>query len=231
MLFSPVFGWWANKASSIRFPFICSLILFCLSSSLYASLELIEDHVKYWMLAARFFVGVTSANIVICRSYVASATTLKERTKSMSYLTLAQTLGFIFGPLIQGIFTPLGSQSITLLNKIHINMYTAPAWSNVLLGLFNIFLFLPLMFQDKRIAARENMLLHGKQSEKEAWKSVKPDYLVSWALIFSLFLFVFNFVLLESLGTPLTMENFAWSNKDAMKYMAYIMGVSTKFMN
>jgi MFS transporter, ceroid-lipofuscinosis neuronal protein 7 len=79
------------------------------------------------------------------------------------------------------------------------------------------------VFQDKRVAAREQMLLHGKESEKAAWKLIKPDYLVSWALIFSLFVFVFNFVLLESLGTPLTMEQFAWTKKEALTNMAILM--------
>lgn len=111
------------------------------------------------------------------------------------------------------------------MNFLPINMYTAPGWSNVILGLFNIFLFLPFVFEDKSVAARENMLNQGLTTEKEAWKAIKPDYMASWALIFSLFMFVFNFVLLESLGTPLTMENFAWSHQDALKNMAYIMGV------
>lgn len=93
MIFSPVFGWWANKMPSIRIPFIVSLAIFCAASALYSSLDLIENNVKYWMLIARFFVGVSSANVVICRSYLSAATTLEERTKAVSILTLAQTLG------------------------------------------------------------------------------------------------------------------------------------------
>ena len=104
-------------------------------------------------------------------------------------------------------------------------MYTAPGWVNVFLGIINFFLFLPFMFKDKRVAAREQMLIHGNESEKDAWKAIKPDYLVSWALIFSHFVFVFNFVLLESLGTPLTMEQFAWTKQQALKNMAILMTV------
>lgn len=104
-------------------------------------------------------------------------------------------------------------------------MYTAPGWVNVVLGIINVFLFLPFMFQDRSVAAREQMLITGKETEKEAWKSIKPDYLSSWALIFSLFVFVFNFVLLESLGTPLTMEQFAWTKTQALKNMAILMTV------
>ncbi|KAL7029135.1 hypothetical protein ACKWTF_006113 [Chironomus riparius] len=222
-IFSPIFGWWANKASSIRTPFIVSMIIFCLASAMYSCLDIVESNVKYWMVFARFFVGVSSANIVICRSYVSAATTLKERTKAVSLLTLAQTLGFIFGPMLQGIFTPLGGEGIKMFYNIPLSMYTAPGWLNVFLGLLNLILFFPKFFQDKRVAAREQMLIHGKETEKETWKAIKPDYLVSWALIFSLFVFVFNFVLLESLGTPLTMDQFAWTKKEALENMAYIM--------
>lgn len=132
-------------------------------------------------------------------------------------------LGFIFGPSLQGAFTPLGSEGFVFLKIFHINMYTAPGWVNFFLGLINFALFLPFVFQDRRVAAREQMILHGKETEKEAWKAIKPDYLTSWALIFSLFVFGFNFVLLESLGTPLTMEQFAWTKTEALKYMAIIM--------
>lgn len=111
------------------------------------------------------------------------------------------------------------------LKVFHINMYTAPGWVNFFLGLINVLLFLPFVFKDKRVAAREQMILQGKETEKEAWKAIKPDYSTSWALIFSLFVFVFNFVLLESLGTPLTMEQFAWTKTEALKNMAIIMTV------
>ena len=93
MIFSPLFGYWANKVSSIRTPFIVSLGVFCCASAVYSCLDHVETNAKYWMLAARFFVGVSSANVVICRSYLSAATTLKERTQAISFLTLAQTLG------------------------------------------------------------------------------------------------------------------------------------------
>lgn len=225
MIFSPLFGKWANKAPSIRIPFIVSMIIFCIASAVYSSLDTFGTSAKYWMLLSRFFVGVSSANIVICRSYVSAATTLSERTKAVSILTLAQTLGFIFGPSIQGAFTPLGKHGITILKYFNLNMYTAPGWVNVFLGIINLFMFLPLCFQDRRVAAREQMIIQGKETEKETWKSTKPDYIASWALIFSLFVFVFNFVLLESLGTALTMDQFAWTKSEALKYMAVLMTV------
>lgn len=62
-IFSPVFGYWANKAKSLRTPFVVSLIIFAISSGVYSCLDIVENHVKYYMVLARFFVGVSSANV------------------------------------------------------------------------------------------------------------------------------------------------------------------------
>lgn len=62
-IFSPLFGLWTNKAKSIRTPFVISLLIFCFASAIYSCLDIVESNVKYWMIAARFFVGVSSANI------------------------------------------------------------------------------------------------------------------------------------------------------------------------
>lgn len=62
-IFSPVFGYWANKSRSIRTPFIVSLIIFAVSSAVYSCLDIVQTNVKYYMALARFFVGISSANV------------------------------------------------------------------------------------------------------------------------------------------------------------------------
>lgn len=42
------------------------------------------------------------------------------------------------------------------------------------------------------------MKIQGKQTEKETWKGIKPDYFSCWTLIVAFFVLVFNFVLLET---------------------------------
>lgn len=184
---------------SIRLPLLASIGIFSLSSALYSSLDLLKDNslmgVKYWMFLARFFVGVSSANIAVCRSYLSAATTLKERTSSVSMMSLAQVLGFVIGPAVQAAVTPLGPDGFIFMG-FTINMYTASGWSNVFLGLINFVLYLPFFFKDRKIAAKEQMILQGKATEKETWKSQKTDYATCWTLILSFFVIVFNFVLL-----------------------------------
>lgn len=226
MLFSPLVGYWGNKMGSIRIPLLCSLAIFTASSAVYSSLEVFPSHAKWWMLWARFFVGVSSANIAVCRSYLSSATRINERTGAISMVSLAQVLGFVVGPGLQAAVTPLGNDGFTVIEGVlTLNMYTAAGWINVLLGMFNFYIFLPNVFREHRIAAKEAMIMKGMDNEKDTWKSMKPDYLSSWTLITAFFVLVFNFVLLETLGTSLTMDQFGWSKIQALYYMGIIMSV------
>lgn len=54
-------------------------------------------------------------------------------------------------------------------------------------------------------------------------KSLKPDLVSSWTLVVAFFVLVFNFVLLETLATPLTVDQFAWSKRQALQNMGALM--------
>ncbi|XP_057335701.1 major facilitator superfamily domain-containing protein 8 isoform X1 [Microplitis mediator] len=224
MIFSPVIGWWGNKRGSVRLPLLLTLALFVIASVIYSTLELIPGDKKTWMVAARFIVGVSSANIAVARSYLSAATKLSERTKAVSMVSLAQVLGFVVGPGLQAAVTPLGDAGFNIFG-LPFNMYTMAGWINVFFGLLNLIFILPWNFKEHKIAAREAMRDQGKSSEKEAWKAIKPDYVAAWTLISAFIILVFNFVLLETLGTPLTMDQFAWTKKESLYYMGIVMSV------
>jgi hypothetical protein len=66
---------------------------------------------------------------------------------------------------LQAAVTPLGDKGIPIIPGIlTLDMYTAAGWVNVLLGVLNCLLFLPSVFRERRIAAREAMLHHGMES-------------------------------------------------------------------
>ncbi|XP_031841265.1 CLN7/MFS domain-containing 8 [Nomia melanderi] len=224
MLFSPLVGWWGDKRGSIRLPLLLTLFLFIYASGMYSVLEILPANRKMLMVVARFLVGVSSANIAVARSYLSAATTVVERTHAVSMVSLAQVLGFVVGPGLQAAVTPLGEHGFYFSN-LPVNMYTMPGWINVLMGILNFVMFLPWIFKERRIAIREAMRNQGKVSEEETLKSIKPDYLANWTLICAFFVLVFNFVLLETLGTSLTMEQFGWSEKEALYYMGLLMSI------
>ncbi|XP_065171155.1 major facilitator superfamily domain-containing protein 8-like isoform X2 [Atheta coriaria] len=222
MLLSPLFGWWSNKLGSIRLPVMSSLAVFTIASAMYSSLEVVADHRKYWMLFTRLLVGVSSACIAPCRSYVSAATRFTERTKAVSMISLAQVLGFVIGPAIQTSVVPLGNHGFWLIkNFIKLDMYTACGWINVVMSIFNFCLFMPRFFKERRIATKEAMLKQGVSTEKDTYDA--PDYLSAWTLIIAFFVLVFNFMLLETLGTSLTMDQFAWTKSESLKYMGIMM--------
>lgn len=141
-------------------------------------------------------------------------------------ISLAQVLGFIVGPAIQAAVVPLGGEGVWLIkNRLKLNMYTASGWINVFLSLFNIYLFFPSVFKEHKIAAKEAMIKLGKDNEKDTWKEERPNYFSAWSLIVAFFVIVFNFMLLETLGTPVTMDQFAWSKGESLWYMGILMSV------
>lgn len=92
----------------------------------------------------------------------------------------------------------LGAKGVPLGGGLRLDMFTAASWINVLLGVLNLLLFLPAVFKERRIAAREAMLRQGAESEEATWKQQTPDYFSVWTLIVAFFVLVFNFVLLET---------------------------------
>ncbi|XP_034829506.2 major facilitator superfamily domain-containing protein 8 [Maniola hyperantus] len=225
---SPLLGLWANRAGSARAPMLATLALFVLASVLYAQLHLARPHAQHWMLAARALVGVSSANVAVARAYLSAATLARERTRAVAAASLAQVLGFVVGPALQAAAAPLGPGAPyappgAARPPLRLDMYTAAGWTNALLGLLNFLLFLPCCFTERKIAAREAMLVHGKRTEKEALRAMAPDYVSSWMLVGAFFVLVFNFVLLETLATSLTMDQFAWSKRQALEYMGALM--------
>lgn len=60
--------------------------------------------------------------------------------------------------------TVLGEKGYSLLGVVTLDMYTAAGWINVLLGLLNFVLFLPCVFKERKIAAREAMILQNAES-------------------------------------------------------------------
>jgi MFS transporter, ceroid-lipofuscinosis neuronal protein 7 len=90
------------------------------------------------------------ANIALCRSYLSAATKINERTGAVSMVSLAQVLGFVVGPILQTLVSPLGDDGIPFFGGwLHFNMYTATGWFNVVLGVINCLMFLPVIFKVK----------------------------------------------------------------------------------
>jgi multidrug resistance protein len=60
------------------------------------------------LFIARIFAGTFTANIPTAQAYIADVTTAENRAKGMGLIGAAFGLGFIFGPSIGGLLSPLG---------------------------------------------------------------------------------------------------------------------------
>ncbi|XP_051522436.1 major facilitator superfamily domain-containing protein 8 isoform X6 [Myxocyprinus asiaticus] len=140
MVASPLFGLWSNHRPQ-REPLVCSIFINISANIYYTYVYLSPSHKKIHMLLARTFVGIGAGNVAVVRSYVAGATSLKERTSAMANMSACQALGIILGPALQAALSFIGETGIRV-NAIllQVNMYTAPALLAACFGVINILL-------------------------------------------------------------------------------------------
>ncbi|XP_068240919.1 major facilitator superfamily domain-containing protein 8-like [Palaemon carinicauda] len=224
VLASPLIGYWGNKAGSVRIPCIVTVIVYILGNAMYSMLEGLNSlgpmASYYGMIVSRFIVGMSSANVALMRSYVAAATTLKERSVAISVIAASQALGFVVGPVIQAILTALVPDSVdTGISWLRWDKFTSCSWIAAVMGFINFIILTPCVFKEKNIAAKEMAMM---ESENENLKLPKPDITGVMGIMFSNFLSLFIFTLLETLAEPFVQDEYGWSDDMAL----IIVGIS-----
>ncbi|XP_076065496.1 major facilitator superfamily domain-containing protein 8-like isoform X1 [Oratosquilla oratoria] len=227
MLASPFLGYWGNKAGSIRIPCLVTVICFVFGNVLYCLLKIFPTgSAKFLMIFARFVVGVSSANLTLCRSYLASSTTLRERTVGIAIISASQALGFVVGPAIQTILTVTIPEPIdTGVDWLILDMYTAAGWVAAVFGLVNFVIILPCIFQEYPIAQKE-MSLRKNENNENSFKIPQPDYIAIVGLIYIFFVNNFAIVLLEMLSVPFVEDQYAWKDEFAVEVSGIVLGIA-----
>lgn len=81
------------------------ILLITIGGSFIAYL-LFSTSFSLWMLfLSRILAGISNANISVAQAYISDVTTVENRSKGMGMIGAAFGLGFIFGPLISGVFS------------------------------------------------------------------------------------------------------------------------------
>ncbi|RUS85196.1 hypothetical protein EGW08_007022, partial [Elysia chlorotica] len=211
LIASPIFGAWANMRRSHKEPTAFSFSLAALSYSFYAYLESIPGPKNYYMIAARCMLGLSAGNVAVWRSYVASATTLKERTVTMANVNICASAGFVLGPILQAAFVPISYPGPMEKDFLHVNMYTIPGLAASVFSSISALLIL-IVFKEHRIKdepGTEAAHVEFLPSQSKTSTNVPNN---------SSFLFYF-----PRLTTPLIMHNFAWNKSKA----TFIQGMVT----
>lgn len=226
MVASPIFGCWSNFRPS-KEPLTCSIFLNLSANVYYAYAHLPQTNNKFHVLVSRAFVGFGAGNVAVVRSYVSGATSLKERTNAMANMSAAQALGFILGPALQAGLSFIGEQGVTVnFIQLQLNMYTSPALLAALFGLINILLVLFLLKE-------HHVDDHGRQIQainytsedtadiEEPQESIDNVAVLTSNILF--FVIMFIFAVFETITTPLSMDMFAWTRKQAVLYNGIIL--------
>ena len=98
-LFMPLWGRLSDRYG--RRP----ILMITIGSSVVAYL-LFSTAFSLWLLfLSRILAGIANANISVAQAYISDVTTVENRSKGMGLIGAAFGLGFIFGPLISGVFS------------------------------------------------------------------------------------------------------------------------------
>uniref|UniRef100_A0A3B3BSP5 Major facilitator superfamily domain containing 8 n=1 Tax=Oryzias melastigma TaxID=30732 RepID=A0A3B3BSP5_ORYME len=227
MVASPIFGWWSNHRPR-REPLVCSIFINLAANIYYAYAYLPKTDNKYHMLMSRAFVGFGAGNVAVVRSYVAGATSLRERTGAMANMSACQALGFILGPALQAGLSVIGEDGVTVdVLKLQLNMYTTPALLAALFGLINILLVV-LVLKEHRVDEDGKQIQSINYTSEDRVDIIEEEELSidQVAVLISNILFftvMFIFAVFETIATPLSMDMFSWTRKEAVLYNGIIM--------
>ncbi|EFX78855.1 hypothetical protein DAPPUDRAFT_53149 [Daphnia pulex] len=232
LFFSPLLGYLGNKFGSIRLLSILSTLILAAGFVLYACVSALPGQRRWYLFAARFLVGAAAGSITLCFSYIASATTVKERTTAISLFSLAGSTAFVLGPVIQLAFAPLGvGTDIPMGGDLYLNLFTGPSWLSASMALLNALVFLPGVFTEHNVAKKEGDFVATMAAKKRSATAASPSPAEmakkiqrqkrpdKWALIVCIVIFAsvqFNFIFLESVATLLTIEQLGLSEKSAI---------------
>ncbi|KAL0970508.1 hypothetical protein UPYG_G00243020 [Umbra pygmaea] len=227
MLASPLFGFWSNHRPR-REPLACSILINFAANIYYSYVYLPPSENKYHMLVARALVGFGAGNVAVVRSYVAGATSLKERTSAMANMSACQAMGFILGPGLQAGLSFIGEKGVQLnVIDLQLNMYTAPALLAALFAVVNILLVVFVLREHhvddhgKRIRA----INYGSEEQLDLIQEIQGeiDQIAVLTSNILFFIIMFIFAVFETIATPLSMDMFSWTRKDAVLYNGVIL--------
>ena len=174
-LFNPILGKISDKHG--RKP----VIVVCLLLNSLGYIIFSFTHSYSILLASRVIGGIGGSSIGVAQAYIADVTTKADRSKGMGLIGAAFGLGFVFGPLMGGLLSPLGYA---------VTGYVAAGFS--FMAFLSTILFLPESLKKKAMIGVAASLQKRKLFDFAATKKIlqKPDLAV---LVLLFFILTFSF--------------------------------------
>ncbi|KAL3082806.1 hypothetical protein niasHS_010608 [Heterodera schachtii] len=225
---APLFGFLSNKICQVRLPLIIGLCLMFLGNVSYLCLEIVQLPKFYILLFCRCIVGMGSGNVCLLRTYASTASTVKDRSRAIAFVTCGQALGATSGPAFQLLFTFISYPGFSLFGPLNFNLYTAPAYLACLMNIAGVIVLI-MCFEEyyagleeakaKECCGDKEKNAENEQQQKQA-KLPPYDLLACLVCYLSRFTQMFVQGNLETIGSPYAMMMFAWSEQIAVQVTA-----------
>ncbi|XP_074010795.1 major facilitator superfamily domain-containing protein 8 isoform X5 [Numenius arquata] len=170
---------------------------------------------------------VVSTTISVAANCLYAYVHLPHSHNKYYMLTARALVGF--GAVFQTCFTLIGEEGVTWkLIHLQLNMYTAPVLFGALLGVINIILIFAI-FREHRVddMGRQCKSINFEEEsgglDQDAEGNIDHVAVVAINVLFFVILFVF--AVFETIATPLTMDMYSWTRKEAVFYNGIILSV------
>uniref|UniRef100_A0A0K0EZP4 MFS domain-containing protein n=1 Tax=Strongyloides venezuelensis TaxID=75913 RepID=A0A0K0EZP4_STRVS len=210
MIFSPLFGYWSNRVGSIKYPLYAALISQLIGNIIYFNLENFSFGNKYWLFISRVFIGIGSSQTSLFKSYGATASSKKDRTKALAFVTGGFSIGMTIGPAFNLMFTPIGYPGIRVFG-ININMYTLPGLVGVVTNFVSIFIIF-FLFKEHYAGVVNK---EGKKTENYQ-KIPKADKIAIFIVNLTRFCQLLIISSLEAITSPFSLMIFGMTRLDSI---------------
>ena len=211
----------ANRINQVKLPiFICFIFLIA-GNLIYLSLPFIPFSPKFLLLLGRFFDGIGSSNSVLLRLYTSTASTIEDRSQSIGYFSIGQSISAILGPVLQLLFSPLGYPGYSITTYFKLNIFTGPAYCAILINLTGIAILYGL-FTESYAGIVEASSSTTPDTEEQNLATEVPGYDKTAVFVCLLTRFAHTFFLtnFETIGSAFSQHMFNFPETKAVKYMA-----------
>ncbi|KJH43775.1 hypothetical protein DICVIV_10204 [Dictyocaulus viviparus] len=171
------------------------------------------------MLIARFLTGFGAGTLGVLRSFIATASTRKNRVRAVSMGTAGLTLGLSMGPAIQICFIPLGTDGISI-GPLLFNTYTSAAYLMSIISLLSV-LIVYITFVEDYVG-----IISDEEKKDDPFLVIPKFDRIAVLLLFYMWWLLCGVASTEGLAAPIAIAMYNWTNEEAILYNGIIQVVS-----
>ncbi|CEF60920.1 Major facilitator superfamily and Major facilitator superfamily domain, general substrate transporter-containing protein [Strongyloides ratti] len=220
IIFSPLFGWWSNKIKCIKIPLYIGITCQLTGNTLYFILDKLPYYQKEFMFFARVITGVGWSCVSLLRSYAATASTNKDRSRAVSVISGGLAFGVTIGPALNLLFIGLGYPGVHILFNIYFHIYNMPSFLAIIANGCSL-LAVKFFFVEKYVGIHKYEA--GKKKDSSLTLPKYDKFAVGIAFI-SRFVQMFIVSSISTLSPIISMMMFNFTKKQTVTVISYAQG-------